>query len=35
LAKEYITEKVVGQPSYAVCLHIALAIINSADFMVS
>lgn len=35
LAIEYITEKVVGQTSYADCLHIALATINRADFLVS
>jgi predicted nucleic acid-binding protein len=35
LASEYIEEKVVGQTSYADCLHIALATINRADFLVS
>ncbi len=35
LATEYIAEKVVGQISYADCLHIALATINRADFLVS
>ncbi len=35
LATEYITEKIVGQISYADCLHIALATINRADFLVS
>lgn len=35
LASEYIAEKVVGQTSYADCLHIALATINRADFLVS
>lgn len=35
LALEYINEKVVGQTSYADCLHIALATINRADFLVS
>ncbi|MEX1003696.1 MAG: PIN domain-containing protein [Crocinitomicaceae bacterium] len=35
LATEYITEKVVGITSYADCLHIALATINRADFLVS
>ena len=35
LATEYITERVVGQTSYADCLHIALATINRADFLVS
>ena len=35
LATEYINEKVVGRTSYADCLHIALATINRADFLVS
>ncbi len=35
LATEYIAEKVVGQTSYADCLHIALATINRADLLVS
>ncbi|NBV09756.1 MAG: PIN domain protein, partial [Flavobacteriia bacterium] len=35
LATEYITEKVVGQTSYVDCLHIALATITRADFLVS
>lgn len=35
LATEYVEEKVVGQTSYADCLHIALATINRADFLVS
>jgi predicted nucleic acid-binding protein len=35
LASEYITKKVVGQTSYADCLHIALATINRADFLIS
>jgi len=35
LASEYISEKVVGQTSFADCLHIALATINKADFLVS
>jgi predicted nucleic acid-binding protein len=35
LANEYIAEKVVGQTSYADCLHIALATINRADFLIS
>ena len=35
LAMGYISEKVVGQTSYADCLHIALATINRADFLVS
>lgn len=35
LATEYIAEKVVGHTSYADCLHIALATINRADFLIS
>jgi predicted nucleic acid-binding protein len=35
LAKEYISEKVVGQTSFADCLHIAIATINRADFLIS
>ncbi len=35
LATEYITEKVVGQTSFPDCLHIALATINNADFLIS
>lgn len=35
LASEYISENVVGQTSYADCLHIALATIYRADFLVS
>lgn len=35
LATEYIAEKVVGQTSYADCLHIAIATINRADFLIS
>ena len=35
LATEYITEKVVGQTSFADCLHIALATINRADYLIS
>ncbi len=35
LATDYIKEKVVGKTSYADCLHIALATINRADFLVS
>lgn len=35
LASEYIAEKVVGPTSYTDCLHIALATINKADFLVS
>jgi predicted nucleic acid-binding protein len=35
LANEYIAEKVVGQTSYSDCLHIALATIYKADYLVS
>lgn len=35
LATEYIAEKVVGQTNYSDCLHIALATIHRADFLVS
>jgi predicted nucleic acid-binding protein len=35
LATEYISEKVVGPTSYTDCLHIALATIHRADFLVS
>ena len=35
LASENISEKIVGQPSFADCLHIALATINRADFLIS
>ena len=35
LASQYIAEKVVGQTSFADCLHIALATINRADFLIS
>jgi predicted nucleic acid-binding protein len=35
LAAQYIAEKVVGHTSYADCLHIALATINRADFLIS
>jgi len=35
LATEYIYEKVVGQTSFADCLHISLATINRADFLIS
>jgi predicted nucleic acid-binding protein len=35
LATQYIAEKVVGLTSYADCLHIALATINRADFLIS
>ncbi len=35
LATEYIDGKVVGQTSFADCLHIALATIHNADFLIS
>jgi len=35
LATEYISEQVVGKTSYADCLHIALATINRADYLIS
>ena len=35
LASEYISENVVGQTCYADCLHIALATIYRADFLIS
>lgn len=35
LATKYINEKVVGQTSFADCLHIALATIQRADFLIS
>ena len=35
LAKQYITEKVVGKTSYSDCLHIAIATINNADILAS
>lgn len=35
LATAYILEKVVGETSFADCLHIALATINRADFLIS
>ena len=35
LATKYITEKVVGQTSFSDCLHIALATISKADYLVS
>ena len=34
-ASQYISGKVVGQTSYADCLHIALATIHRADFLIS
>ncbi|HBF87657.1 MAG TPA: PIN domain protein [Bacteroidales bacterium] len=35
LATQYIAEKVVGQTSFYDCLHIALATINRADYLIS
>jgi predicted nucleic acid-binding protein len=35
LATQYIFEKVVGQTNLSDCLHIALATINRADFLIS
>jgi predicted nucleic acid-binding protein len=35
LAAAYIEEKVVGQTSFADCLHIALATISKADYLIS
>lgn len=35
LAKEYISEKIVGETSLDDCLHIACAAINKVDFLVS
>jgi predicted nucleic acid-binding protein len=35
LATQYINERVVGQTSFTDCLHIALATINHADYLVS
>ncbi|MFO7824364.1 MAG: hypothetical protein R6V72_10525 [Cyclobacterium sp.] len=35
LANTYIVEKVVGQTSYADCIHIALETINKADILAS
>lgn len=35
LAREYISENVVGKTSFADCLHIALATIHKADFLIS
>jgi len=35
LAKEYIAENVVGQTSFSDCVHIALATIHNADYLVS
>ncbi|GAB2483565.1 MAG: PIN domain protein [Cytophagales bacterium] len=35
LARTYISENVVGKTSFADCLHIAIATVNHADFLVS
>ena len=35
LARQYITEKVVGETSFDDCLHIALATVHKADVLVS
>jgi hypothetical protein len=35
LANDYISDGVVGQTSYTDCLHIALATIHRADFLIS
>ena len=35
LATSYIQENVVGKTSFADCLHIALATLNNADYLVS
>jgi len=35
LATAYIDEKVVGQTSFADCLHIAIATITKADYLIS
>ncbi len=35
LASEYIAEKVVGKTSFSDCLHIAIATISRADFLIS
>jgi predicted nucleic acid-binding protein len=35
LASDYIAEGVVGQTSFADCLHIAIATINRADYLIS
>jgi predicted nucleic acid-binding protein len=35
LARAYISENVVGKTSFADCLHIAIATVNHADFLVS
>jgi hypothetical protein len=35
LATQYVSERVVGQTCLADCLHIALATINRADYLIS
>jgi predicted nucleic acid-binding protein len=35
LAREYITENVVGETSLSDCVHIALATIHNADYLIS
>jgi len=35
LANEYIVEGVVGETSFADCLHIAMATVTKADFLIS
>lgn len=35
LANQYIIEKVVGKTSFADCLHIALATVSHADYLIS
>jgi tryptophan 2,3-dioxygenase len=35
LATQYLSEKVVGPTSFADCLHIALATIDHADYLIS
>lgn len=35
LAKEYISKNVVGPTSFADCLHIAMATISKADYLIS
>ena len=35
LASEYISEKVIGQTSFADCLHIAMATVYRADYLIS
>lgn len=35
LARQYITDKVIGETSFDDCVHIALATIHKADILVS